>query len=1393
MHSTPETPIRRLSPEICNNLDGRGHQDVVPLPPLTIVTQNCQGARGEFRRGGGPKLAMIRSLITKNTDVVALTETRATEQSLLKTKLKWGLQPSHYSVDPNARAGVVIYAKKDHKVMPNSKRTATVDGHLAAAVYNIHGSRVVIAAVYGRSENNDRVSNSLFQEVYNILRELTHIYQTNHIILLGDFNAVWRDTDANSFHSTKPRTTATLNRIIEKFQLEDLAVQTNMDKEHTWHRRGHSNQSSRIDYIFTNIPHQGAQMQQTTLTTVHTVFDHVWVQVTFGPAIEKKPPTMKDFILGSEEYIIKSTEYLEEIVTQYGRDTVERRVEDDQGDEEQEEEQEGQVVHNGDRGKVYTNADTGLTALHLFNRAVKKLQKLHNNISRTKSQEARKEIQTVSSQLASLKKQLKQQRTGEQMEEIHGQINEIQHKLSNDIEAKDKASQMRIQNFYRDGAGRMTPQSFYCVKEKRKPRKITKLEINEEEVTDENRIIQVMQEWYETTAMATTPQTMTLAQFLNKYDQQLPQLTEEQKDDLSKEFSIEEIHEAIQEACEVSAPGPSGQTIAFYKLIFSQAPALMTEALNQLVFQPELCQEEEFRWIKQRKVVYIPKNSDPKQPSDYRPLSMLETLYKIPSRILSRRVIRVLPTIIGQHQHGFMQGKGIQEPSLLMLHLIQDANVYNKPLQLISFDIEKAFDRISHEAIIQSLQEFGFPQEYVSAIHQYSLSGEAYVEVNGKKSDKITIKTGSGQGDPISSSLFDIGSEPLCLVLILISRLIAYRDRNNLMVGPTIFADDNMNPNSMTNPEQIQPILQVYADYKKVSGLSINTRKSTALCINTQENVIEGLRELGINVSGTVKHLGIQLGETVQSTIVQTLRQAETKMQLKRILATTPPSDLLHRAQLVNVAFTPILNHILMALPVPEEVLEELNDEVYRFLWTRQQDGLEVWKRRRVAKRRIPGNLHIGGLKIPTFQTLAAGFRLNLLQKIYKREKYPDRYPSSHLPSILQNLLRQTGRPSLQTHLHRLGTMEWQKTARALKPINLMFSMAFKAGGDMLGQYEGKKDNWHLTPIVGHQREGPFKLQLEEAQLLQQGEIIVVGQLFEENEAGQLRMPFNTGLAQTLAGHPNIIIKLQNLHQSIRTSRPHMVEKRVVPTSIMQILIQRDMNMSVINRKQDMDKVEETFEVAPAYQTRERDNVYVPDVPTFTAGYSVLKSSSLTSKTKEVVFEILNRTVWTNNKAFKTGLSDSPNCQMCGEQETMEHLLYGCPHYSEKLWAELSNAITQLTEIIKGNRIAGIHLTPREIIFNATHPSILLHYRNDEFQTIIGYLIQELKREIIYRRMNTTEVQRNRDTPIIRIQAHILVSIQKLISLLAYQGLLKNKIHIARLKQLREIIQDRVQ
>ncbi len=94
---------------------------------------------------------------------------------------------------------------------------------------------------------------------------------------------------------------------MEDHNLTDLAFQTNRTS-HTWYRQGRLAQSSRIDYILTSIPTQGLDLQTTRTNTQLTTFDHVFLEATFGQKITPREMSMKDYILGSEEYIITSME-----------------------------------------------------------------------------------------------------------------------------------------------------------------------------------------------------------------------------------------------------------------------------------------------------------------------------------------------------------------------------------------------------------------------------------------------------------------------------------------------------------------------------------------------------------------------------------------------------------------------------------------------------------------------------------------------------------------------------------------------------------------------------------------------------------------------------------------------------------------------------------------------------------------------------------------------------------------------------------------------------------------------------------------------------------------------------------------------------------------------------
>jgi hypothetical protein len=165
----------------------------------------------------------------------------------------------------------------------------------------------------------------------------------------------------------------------------------------------------------------------------------------------------------------------------------------------------------------------------------------------------------------------------------------------------------------------------------------------------------------------------------------------------------------------------------------------------------------------------------------------------------------------------------------------------------------------------------------------------------------------------------------------------------------------------------------------------------------------------------------------------------------------------------------------------------------------------------------------------------------------------------------------------------------------------------------------------------------------------------------------------------------------------------------------------------------------------------------------------------------------MSRTIWTQNKAFKSGRAPDALCYRCEEVETMEHLLYSCEHYSAKSWDLAEKSLSLAISHHSGEYIPALVLTPLEIAFNKPHPSILLHIPDATTRKVLILLLQEIKRDIVYRRAQLQEPQ-GREELYPRIQAHLLSVINKILALLEYQGALQFSDSLIFLKRLSRII-----
>ena len=82
---------------------------------------------------------------------------------------------------------------------------------------------------------------------------------------------------------------------------------------------------------------------------------------------------------------------------------------------------------------------------------------------------------------------------------------------------------------------------------------------------------------------------------------------------------------------------------------------------------------------------------------NWRPISLLNTDYKILSKILSNRITPILNKTISSNQKCGLPGRKIDHLLYNVQAIIEIAKQNNEKFGLILIEFEKAFDRLSHQ------------------------------------------------------------------------------------------------------------------------------------------------------------------------------------------------------------------------------------------------------------------------------------------------------------------------------------------------------------------------------------------------------------------------------------------------------------------------------------------------------------------------------------------------------------------------------------------------------------------------------------------------------------------------------------------------------------------------
>ena len=94
-------------------------------------------------------------------------------------------------------------------------------------------------------------------------------------------------------------------------------------------------------------------------------------------------------------------------------------------------------------------------------------------------------------------------------------------------------------------------------------------------------------------------------------------------------------------------------------------------------------------------IVLLPKKSMSRRISDFRPISLITSLYKIIAKVLAGRIRGVLHETIHPTQGAFIQGRQILDAVLIANEIVDEKRRSGEEGVVFKIDFEKAYDHVS--------------------------------------------------------------------------------------------------------------------------------------------------------------------------------------------------------------------------------------------------------------------------------------------------------------------------------------------------------------------------------------------------------------------------------------------------------------------------------------------------------------------------------------------------------------------------------------------------------------------------------------------------------------------------------------------------------------------------